>query len=87
MVITKALVRDKLVAYLNQQMTLTELVNWAEEAVVEAELEEQYFEILRDILARLGLADVHQFGLSWADWADFLNQLGYEARVEVVPIT
>ncbi len=86
MIITKALVCDKLVAYLNQRITLPELVDWAENALCEGELEEQNAETLRDIIARLGVADVRQFGLSWADCSDFLGQLGYQARVDIIPI-
>ena len=86
MIITKALILDKLLAYLNQDISLPDLVDWAEDAMNEGELDEQNYETLRDIIARLGLADVRQFGLSWTDCADFLKQLGYEARVEVVPI-
>jgi hypothetical protein len=37
--------------------------------------------VLRDVLARLGVADVKAFGLTWEDCYDFLSRLGY--RVEV----
>jgi hypothetical protein len=86
MILTKEIVRDKLLAYLNQQMTLPELVNWAEDALYEGELREDEAELLRDIIARIGLADVQQFGLSWSDYADFLARLGYRAKVEAVPM-
>ena len=39
---------------------------------------------VRDIVARLGLADVKAFGLTWEDCETFLNRLGYDARVDVV---
>ena len=38
----------------------------------------------RDITARLGLADVREFGLTWEDCAAFLSRLGYEAKVDVI---
>ncbi len=87
MLITKELVRDKLLAYLNHQITLPDLVDWAETALCEGDLEAYQPETLRDIIARIGLADVRQFGLSWTDCSDFLKQLGYEIRVEAVPIS
>ena len=86
MLITRELVRDKLLAYLNHQITLSDLVDWAETALCEGDLEEYRAETLRDIIARIGLADVQKFDLSWTDCSDFLKQLGYEVRVEAVPI-
>ncbi len=41
-------------------------------------------ERIRDVVARLGLADVRAFGLTWEDCEQFLESLGYSARVEVV---
>jgi len=64
MIITKNLVRNQLLAYLNERITLSELVDWAENALLDGELEAQNAEILRHVIARLGLADVRQFGLS-----------------------
>jgi hypothetical protein len=86
MIVTKKIVLDKLLAYLNQRITLPELVDWAEDALLDGELEARNAEMLRDIIARLGLADVRQFGLSRADCADFLGRLGYRVRVDAVPI-
>ncbi len=36
------------------------------------------------MIARLGLADVRAFGLSWEDCEELLHKLGYAARIEVV---
>ncbi len=86
MIITKELTRDQLLAYLNHHVTLPDLVDWAETALLEGELEKQNAETLRDIIARIGLADVRQFGLSWADCSDILAKLGYRTQVNVIPI-
>ena len=43
----------------------TPLVNWAEDMIREADFESKNFELIRDILARIGLADVREFGLTW----------------------
>jgi len=40
-------------------------------------------ETRREIVARIGLADVRAFGLTWEDCEEFLKQLGYRARVVV----
>jgi hypothetical protein len=84
--VTRQSVRDQLLAYLNGKLTRVDLVNWAENALCEGELEESNLETLRDILARLGLADVQAFGLTWDDCTDFLARLGYHAEVRAVPI-
>ena len=51
--------------------------------MMEAEFENGDHDIIRDVVARLGLADVRMFGLSWDDCYQFLAQLGYQAHVEV----
>ena len=63
--------REQLVAqlkdYLHHRLSLEELVDWAEEAMREEDFEETHFEQLRDVISRLGLADVRAFGLTWGD--------------------
>lgn len=61
-------------------------MDWAERALMEAELDERDLESLRDALARLGLADVKAFGLSWEDCEQLLMRLGYRALVQVSPV-
>jgi hypothetical protein len=85
MVITKEIIRDQLLAYLNRRVTLNQLVDWAENALCEDELDLQNPDLLRDIIARLGLADVREFGLSWDDCYEFLGRLGYQAQVKILP--
>lgn len=46
--------------------------------------EEQYVSALATVIARLGVADVRAFGLSWEDFEQLLQKIGYAARVEVV---
>ena len=79
--ITSKDVRDQLLAYLNHNITLSQLVDWAENAMNEGIVEERNPELLRDIIARIGLADVKQVGLSWDDCYDFLSRLGYYVKV------
>lgn len=83
MTITRKILARKLLDYLKHRMTLTELVDWAEDALMEAELEEQDRETLREILARIGVADVRAFSLSWEDCEDFLSRLGYRVDLHV----
>lgn len=82
--INRETLREKLVAYLNRRLTLADLVSWAEDALLNDEIDERDTAILRDIVGRLGLADVREFGLTWEDCYDFLARLGYIVEVKVV---
>jgi len=81
--ITRSVLQTKLLEYLNRQLTLTELVNWAENVMMEGEIDEADNDLLVDIIARLGLADVREFGLSWDDCYEYLHKLGYDVKVEL----
>ena len=72
-------------AYFHHEITLAELVDWAEMVMLEGEFDERQVDALRDVVSRLGLADVRAFGLTWEDCERFLKQLGYSARVKIVP--
>jgi len=87
MVVTKREVVEKLLAYLNSRIGLDELVGWAEEVMREGDFPEDDYEVLRDIVARLGVADVAAFGLTWEDCVSMLRRLGYRVSVEVSPIS
>jgi len=83
MKINRKIVAQKLIDYLYHRIALTDLVDWAETAMMEADFEEQDFEILRDIVSRLGLADVKTFGISLEDCEGFLSRLGYRVSITV----
>ncbi len=82
--ITRQLVADKLAAYLQHDLSLANLVAWAESAMMDGEFEDQHFSAIRDVVARLGLADVRAFGLTWDDCEQLLKRLGYTAQVHIV---
>jgi cobyrinic acid a,c-diamide synthase len=84
MLITKQTVAQKLAAYLHHKMTLAQLVDWAEHAMMEGEFAEADMAALRAVVPRLGVADVRAFGLAWEDCEQLLQKLGYAARVDVV---
>jgi hypothetical protein len=84
MVITKQIVADRIAAYLHHEITLEQLVDWAEDALMEGEFDERDVDALRTVIARLGVADVRAFGLTWEDCEQALGQLGYSTRVDVV---
>jgi hypothetical protein len=59
-------------------------VDWAENALREEAIEARDAALLRDVVARLGVADVRQFGLTWEDFSNLLARLGYSTEVRVV---
>ncbi len=81
--ITRHEVATKLIEYLEAGATLEGIVAWAEDTMMEGDFEEGDLQTIRDIVSRLGLADVRQFGLTWEDCRQFLSRLGYQVRIEV----
>ena len=61
-----------------------QLVDWAENALMEGEFAEQDAAALAAVVSRLGVADVRAFDLTWADCEQLLGQLGFSARIEIV---
>ena len=49
---------------------------------MEGKIEGEDPDVVRDILARLGLADVKELGLIWEDCVDFMFRLGYVLRID-----
>ncbi|MBI5379309.1 MAG: hypothetical protein HZA23_04045 [Nitrospirae bacterium] len=87
MLVTRKTLAEMLIKYVNRTIDLPVLVDWAEEMIREADFEEEHFELIREILARLGLADVREFGLTWEDCSRYLHQLGYDVKVELSEVT
>ena len=83
MKITRQSVADKIADYLHGKTNQAELVDWAERAMMDADFEKADVDLLTDIVGRLGLADVAEFGLRWQDCEEFLRRLGYRAKVVV----
>ena len=86
MKITKQTVADKIAAYLHHEITLAQLVDWAENAMMDGELAEGDVKTLSTVIARLGVADVRAFGLAWEDCEELLRTLGFSPRVELVAV-
>ena len=87
MIVTKQTLAYMLIKYINREIDLLNLVNLAEDMIKEADFESENLELLRDIVARLGFANVREFGLSWDDCYDYLHKLGYNVKVEVSEVT
>ncbi len=83
MIVTKKVAAQKIFSYLNHKVSLDELVNWAETAIMEGNLAEKDMEVLMSVLGQLGLADVRSFGLTWEDCQSLMKKLGYSLQVEM----
>jgi hypothetical protein len=81
--ITRSLIADKIASWLHHDLTLCELVDWAENALLREDFAENDASELAAIVGRLGAADVRNFGLWWEDCEQLLKQLGYVAHVDI----
>ena len=82
--ITRQTVAEKVAAYLRHDLSRADLVAWAESAMMDGEFEQAHLAVIRDVVARMGVADVRTFGLAWEDCEQLLSRLGYAARVNIV---
>jgi hypothetical protein len=84
--ITRQHVSSKLFAYLNGEVTLSEMVDWAENCMVTGGFgPEEDVDMLVDIVMYLAGADRPYFPLTWDVCLDFMKQLG--TPVKVVPVS
>ena len=84
MKITNKIVAGKIAGYLRHQISLAELVDWAENAVMDGVLAKGQSSQLVAVIGRLGAADVRAFGRAWEDCEALLHQLGYTAKIDIV---
>ena len=64
---------------------MRDVVSWAHDAFNEGEFDEADLEVIRDVVAWLGLADVAAFGLTWEDAVGMLARLGYRTSINIQP--
>lgn len=84
--VTKKSTAAKIADYLHGEIPLESLVDWAECAMMDEDFDEQDITVLSNVVSRLGLADVREFGLTWDDCNELLHELGFEAQVNVVAV-
>jgi len=84
--ISKKTIAAKLLAYLQHRTSLAEVVAWAEQALLDADYKDDSAHTIRNILARLGLADVKTFGLEWKDCESIMEKLGFKLEVKALEV-
>lgn len=83
--ITRQQVSEQILAYLNGELTLPELVLWAENCmVIGGFAPDEDIDLLVDIVMYLAAADTEYFPPTWEVFSDFLKRLG--SPVKVVPV-
>jgi hypothetical protein len=82
MILTRQHIAQQLLAYMSHHQTLTQLVSWAENAIQEGGFEPGSENAIKQVLGKLGVADVNNFGLLWEDCENLMGQLGYKMKVE-----
>lgn len=81
--ITRQTVAEKIHDYLNHRITLAQLVLWCENIMHDADVAEQDIEVVSEVAARIGVADVNNFGLLWNECDEMLHKLGYELNFDL----
>jgi hypothetical protein len=84
--ITKKTIAAKLLAYLQRRTSLTEVVTWAEQALMDADYKDDSAHTIRNILAQLATSDVKAFGLEWQDCESIMERLGFKLEVKALEV-
>jgi len=84
--INKHIVAQKIFDYLNHKISLREIVDWCENIMMDTDIEEQDTEAVTEVVARIGIADTHNFGLLWEDCDDMLAKLGYKLHLDLLKV-
>jgi len=84
MKVTRQRIARKLADYLAGKIPVEALVDWAESAMMEGIFPPEDAETLAQVVARLGLADVRAFGLTWQDCQEIFRSLGLSAKIDLV---
>jgi hypothetical protein len=80
--ITRQSVSEKLLAYLNSEITVAKLADWAKSCLIEGGFSpDEDIPVLRDMVSYLAHANSSDFPLTWDVCADFFRQLGISVRV------
>lgn len=84
--ITKKNIADQLLTYLQHRVSSNQLVDWAENGLMNSNYEDDELHTVRNVLAQLGLADVKAFGLEYQDCEAIMQKLDYKLEVKALSI-
>ena len=86
-VLARGAIQRQLSAYLNQAISLEQLVAWAQQTLVDDDLSAPEAALLRDLVVRATTPGGRTAHLSVEDCAEFFGRLGYTLRVTAKPAT
>ncbi len=84
--ITRSVVRDWLLAYLNREIDAAHLAQWAQMILDEGQIFRADEPLVRHVLAQLRWLLPPSEGLTWEELYDLLQLLGYQPHVTVAPL-
>jgi hypothetical protein len=84
--ITRHDIAKKIFDYLNHDITIKVLAEWCEDLMMDGEIAETDTEVVNNVAARIGLADINNFGLLWEDCENLLDQLGYKLHFDLAKV-
>lgn len=85
MKVTKDILAGKIVEFLNRRITVEELANWAETAMVESDYQDEYFDEISEILAKIGVINVKGFELPIVFYLNSLIRLDFQTIFGLKP--
>jgi len=86
MMTTSQTVLNKINQYLNHDIDLAHLVDWAETTLIEPNIpDDEDADAIMNVLMYLGAADTRGFPLTWNILTEFIEQLGGTVRVILEP--
>jgi hypoxanthine phosphoribosyltransferase len=86
-VLMRGTILKRINAYLNREISLSQLIAWAEETLAAGDLSPDDESVLYDLVESAGRPDSEAFGLTIEEWSELLGRLGQELRVSTGPLT
>lgn len=84
--ITKQIIAEQLLCYLNHKISLAGLVDWSELKLMDGDFEEGQEKVIRETLGHLAAADAEGFGLLWEDCNHLMYRLGYTIKIDAAKV-
>ena len=85
-VLMRGSIIQQLNKYLTRELSLEELIEWAEHTLQAGGLSPDDEALLQDLVTRAGEPDSATSGLTIEEWSRLLRRLGQELRVSTVPL-
>ena len=83
--ITKEILASKILKYLNRQISSDDFAIWAENAMLENDYQDEYFDEISNALSKIGLINVENFKLPIAFYLNTLKNIDYKTIFGLEP--